>query len=541
MPYLITKKTFKEKKTVGMFDPRLHESGIPLDVTGNKVSLSPNDQHAMVLGSSGRGKTRRALYPSVVLSARAGHSLIVLDPKGEIFRSTAEEVRKCGHSIRVLDLRNPDCGDRWSPFTLVQRYWDSGNKARATLLLKDITELATSEIASARDGYWQMAAQDTIIGFALLLLERRKPLTFANIHSLLNAFYSDESARDEFKNNLDRNADSYRRLATLVNLDTPVTMSCVVSETNSAIARYCDQADVRDLLIGGDYDLTDIGRTPTAYYIVVPDESTALHPIAGLLISQSYSELINYADSREENTLPLRVDYVIDEFGSVPMSDWCAKLTAARSRGIRFVLALQTMDQLTARFGEHPARTILSNCRTVEYLGGRDMKLMRLLEALSGHTTDRNGFDHPQLPVEEMSGMEMGQVIILDDSGKPRHGFLPEWSAWKITTKADLTSTRREFLPEEPVTIDEFINDPYPNGSSGGNGIDISKFSASERVDLLNQLCPPLSEEEQSLLSRVFSQQEEKLQMVIDELEETKSDPTDPEQVTFDNDDEFPF
>lgn len=542
MPYMIKKKTFSSTSTVGMFDPRLRESGIPLNVHGERVCLSPQDQHCMVIGSSGRGKTRRALYPSVVLSARAGHSMIILDPKGELYRNTAEEVRRCGHDIRVLNLRNPDCGDRWSPLTLVQQYWTEGRKSHATILLKDIAELVTADISSVRDGYWKQAATDTIIGFSLLLLERGKMLTFDRIQRLVNEFFQgDNEDRDSFRNSLDPSADSYRRICTLTNLDTDVTLSCVVSETNSSISRFCDQRDVRDLLLGGDYDLTEIGRKPTAYYLIVPDDSTALHPLAALFISQSYSELIHYADSSESNTLPVRVDYIIDEFGSVPTSDWCAKLTAARSRGIRFVLALQTFDQLIARFGEHGAYTILSNCRTIEYLGGKDLRMMKLFENLSGRTIDRNGYEHPKLSIEDMAGMEMGQTIILDDSGKPRQGYLPEWKTWMVTAKADLSSTRRGFLPEEPISIGEFISDPFSSGSSGGNGIDISKLSASERIDLLNQLCPPPTKEEQELLARLFPQQEENLRQSIDEFEKTKSDPMDPEIVNFDDNDELPF
>jgi hypothetical protein len=504
VPYRIMKReAWKPGQMVGLFDQRVPSPGIPLDVHDGKVSVSPMDQHAMIVGSSGRGKTRRAIYPSVILSARAGHSMIIVDPKGEIYRHTATEVRKCGLNVKVLNLREPGCGDRWSPFTLVQQCWNVGNRSRATMLIKDIAEIVTSDIASERDRYWKMAAMDTIVGFALFLLERGTELTFSNIHHLVNQYFSERDLRDTFRGILDHSSDSYRRLTTLTGLDTEVTLSCVVSETNSALARYCDQADVRDLLLGSDSDMTEIGRTPTAYYIVVPDESTAMHPIAGLFISQSYSELIRYADIREENTLPLRVDYVIDEFGSIPGDDWCSKLTAARSRGIRFTLALQTLDQLYARYGEHAAKTILSNCRTVEYMGGRDFKIMRMMEDLSGKRVDQNGYEHPRLSMEQMSGMEMGQVIILDDSGKPRRGNLPDWSAWGITARADLSSTKREIQPEKPISIEDYISDPVSD-SSGGNGIDVSRLSPQEKTELLMQLCPPPTAEEQALLNRLF-------------------------------------
>lgn len=528
MPYILKKKSTCPEITVGMHDRCISEPGIPLDVKGDKVSISPRDQHCMIIGSSGRGKTRRAVFPSVVLSARAGHSIICLDPKGECYRNTAEEVRRCGHEIRILNLRNPICGNRWSPLTLVQRYWNAGNRSHAIMLLKDIAEMITADIASTRDGFWHMAAADAFMGFSLLLLEHGQKLTFDQVHYLVNDYFrSTPDQRETFRNSLDTTADSYRRITTLTNLDADTTLSCVVSEFNSSIGRFADQKDVRDLLLGSDYDLTNIGRSPIAYYVIVPDESTVLHPIAGLFIAQSYSELIHYADSREENTLPICVDYYIDEFGSIPGSDWPSKLTAARSRGIRFTLAIQTSDQLTARFGEHAGRVILSNCRTVEYLGGRDMRFMRLLEDLSGHTTDKNGFEHPKLSVEDMAGMEMGQTIILDDSGIPRYGFLPDWEVWGIRTKANLSETAREYEPVGTLDLQWFCPEPFSGTDSRETGVDVGDLSEEEKLEVLENLYPASEEAKRN----------------IDEIEKLFSKLADPPEPTegFDNDDELPF
>ena len=73
-------------------------SGIPLDMRDGKVSISAPEHHCLVCGTSGRGKTRRVLYPTAILSARSGHSVIAVDPKGELYRHTANEIRRCGHN-----------------------------------------------------------------------------------------------------------------------------------------------------------------------------------------------------------------------------------------------------------------------------------------------------------------------------------------------------------------------------------------------------------------------------------------------------------
>ena len=105
MPYIFKKKETGAKTTVSMSAGRIAEPGIPLDVHGDVVEISDPEQHAMVIAASGRGKTRRILFPAVVLAARAGRSLVINDPKAEIYRATSNEVRRCGYEVRVAQLK----------------------------------------------------------------------------------------------------------------------------------------------------------------------------------------------------------------------------------------------------------------------------------------------------------------------------------------------------------------------------------------------------------------------------------------------------
>ena len=511
MPYRIIKREKKPGLTVGLFDTRIPKPGIPLEVGREKVLLSQPENHCLVMGATGRGKTRRVIFPSVILAARAGQSLIVLDPKGEIYRNTAEEVRKCGHEVKVLNLRSPLCGDRWSPLSLVESYYKAGDKSRAVLLLKEVADIVIQSIASSRDRYWEEAAKDTFLGFSLLCLENDRKLTFDGVYGLVNEyFHATDSEKENFRSNLNSLADSYHRISTLVNLRTDVTSSCVVSEFNSAIGRFADQEDVRDLLHESDFDLADIGKSLTALYIVIPDESTTLHMIAGLFISQSYCELVHHADSREENRLQIGVTYVIDEFGTIPGNDWPSKLTAARSRGIRFVLALQTVDQLSLRFGEHGAHTIISNCRTIEYLGGKDIGMMAFISELSGEVTE-NGFRRPRMTVDGLATMETGQAVVISDGERPRMTNLPDWSAWRIESRAELSQKKREVLPVEKPFLCQFIDQPDEDCEGGicpaeSTAVTIreilDRLTSEDGMKLLDELCPPLSPEEQEQAER---------------------------------------
>lgn len=457
-----TARFWKNHRSVNMEDTKLKYSGIPLDVKDGKVAFSEPETHCMVCGVSGRGKTRRELYPTVILSARAGRSFVIADMKGEIYRHTAAEVSLCGHDIRVINLRTPSKGDRFNPFALVQSYWDNGDRSRAMILLKDICSLVTSKVHSERDKFWEIAAMDAIMGFALLLLDREAPLTFDNIHSLFNQYFACKDSRTEFNKAFNKvDAEAIRRLATVANLESDVTLSCIVSEVNSSLSCYIDQPDIRDLLSGSDFELTDIGRRPTAVYFICPDESTSLYGIASLFVEQSYSELIRYADEREDNRLPVKVDFILDEFGAFVGSDWPSKLTAARSRGIRFILAIQSMSQIVARYGENGARTIMANCRTLVYMGGRDIRLMSEISTLSGYKEDpHTGLEKPVLSLNDLMNLKTGEIVVLDDSGLSYIGHVPDWLEWNIRDKARLADKKRRFIPDDPVDLKKLLGIP---------------------------------------------------------------------------------
>lgn len=430
-------------------------SGIPLDVDGGYVYTSDVETHCMVCGASGRGKTRRVIYPFVVMSARAGRSLVIADMKGEIHRNTAAEVKRCGHDVKVINLRRPLVGDRYSPLALIQNYWNAGERNRAMVHLKDIANILACGVSSAKDRFWENASMDVFIGFSLLLLESGYRLSFDSVHSLANQCLSSEDNRKMLLDCLGDGSEAKRRLSTILCLeDSKTTLSCIGGTFNAMLSKYIDQEEVRDLLYDTDITFTDIGCKPTAVYLICPDESTVLYPIASLFVEQCYSELIDYADSREDNVLPVKVDFALDEFGSFVGSDWPSKLTAARSRGIRFVLALQSMSQLSDRYGVFGARTIMTNCRTLLFMGGRDIQTLSEISALSGERIDSyTGMSMPAISVTDMNRLETGDVIVLDDFGRPYVGHLPDWSFWNVNWNANLSLRTRSMTKAEHVDL----------------------------------------------------------------------------------------
>lgn len=428
---------------VTMSAEKLSESGIPLNVKDGRVLISPPEHHCMIYGVSGKGKTRRILYPTVTMSARAGHSMIIADCKGEIYRHTASELKKCGVDTKVINLRTPMYGNRYNPFALVERAYKAGNKPRAAMLLRDLAEIITGGFKADKDAYWQLAACDAFVGFAQLLLEKGYHLDFGSIHAIVEDYIASEY-KHVIKRVINKDCkESKRRLSTVTSLVADTTLGCVISELEAALTTYTTQEDVCDLLSESEIDITDLVTRPTAVFLICPDESVALYPIASVFIAQAYAEMLRIADTREDGKLPIKIDYILDEFGNFTGSDWAAKLTAARSRGIRFILALQTLSQLVDRYGASDASTLTSNCRTLVYMGGRDIELMHQIDTFNGEASGIMG----------LATLQPGNIVVLGDSGIPTRGYLPDWSEWNVTEKARLMSTKRQLKKRDYPTL----------------------------------------------------------------------------------------
>lgn len=116
-----------------------------------------------------------------------------------------------------------------------------------------------------------------------------------------------------------------------------------------------------------DFELDDIGKKKTVVFLIIPDEKESRHDLASLFVEQCYQSLINTAQSLSSGKLPIRVNFILDEFSSVPSINMSSKITVSRSRNIRFVLIIQDFDLLKEKYKEQ-AGTIKSNCTNWIYL-----------------------------------------------------------------------------------------------------------------------------------------------------------------------------
>ena len=147
------------------------KAGIPLICDGKSMWIDTGEDHYIIVGSTGSGKTQIGSLPMINLMARAGESIIVTDPKGELYESTANLLKENGYNIVVLNFREPQKGNSWNPMALPYKLYKEGNTDKAIELLDDLALNILYEEKSSGDPFWEKTGADYFTGLALGLFE----------------------------------------------------------------------------------------------------------------------------------------------------------------------------------------------------------------------------------------------------------------------------------------------------------------------------------------------------------------------------------
>ena len=115
-------------------------AGIPIIMNEKEAWVDDGGYHNLVIGSTGAGKTQTTVLPMVQLLCKHDESMIITDPKGEIFEDTSEMLKDLGYNIVLLNFRDPQQGNSWNPMSLPYSFYKNGNQDKANELLDDLAK-----------------------------------------------------------------------------------------------------------------------------------------------------------------------------------------------------------------------------------------------------------------------------------------------------------------------------------------------------------------------------------------------------------------
>ncbi|MBR2868301.1 MAG: type IV secretory system conjugative DNA transfer family protein [Clostridia bacterium] len=400
---------------INLYNDKYPGAGIPIISDGHEAYVDSKDTHTLIFGATGSKKTRLFCMPTINFFIKAGESFVATDPKGELYDRTAGLAKANGYKTVVINFREIGKGDMWNPLSIPYELYNSGKKDEAVALLNDFVRMiASPQLESTNDAFWPEMASSLALANLLLLMEAATPEE-ANVASLATLCTNASSKRlsDLCKNmRTDTIAGvNYKSVFT----SPERTLQSILAVLFGMVRIFITQRNLNNMLSGSTIDISRFGREKTAVYLIIPDEKSTYHFLVTTFIKQAYEMLISEAQKEKNRMLPVRVNFVLDEFCNLPkIPDMPSMISAARSRNMRYFLVAQSLHQLKGRYGED-ADTIKGNCENWVFLTSKELDLLNEISDLCGSYHTANGTERKLISVSELQRLdkEKGEALIM--------------------------------------------------------------------------------------------------------------------------------
>ena len=456
--------------------------------------------HYVLIGSTGSGKSITVSIPMCIqfATAKEKHSVVLTDPKAELFKTTGKIFEENGYNVVTIDFRNPTKSskinimqpiiDEWKEhciydknmmfflsyfiksnkiliekmfsnkkyqeqiidkYKLVdyiieviknnqeelekniknKKYFDnysymeytseklkeylnnlsnleildkikemqnnsSNHQAEANLLVISLANLIFTEKES-KDPFWINSSKQLFIGLAGIFLEDYKKglidenkINIASIKKFQNSSLIKENQM-YLQRNL--NARSYGNLSkdylTSILSSAENTYKSVTAVFGEKMSIF-DDLNVENVTSISEFNFTDVGRKPTALYIIVPDEDKSYYQLVTIILGMLIKDLSKFANMPENNgMLPVKVEWILEEFANMPpINDIHVSVSVARSRGMRYIFFIQSFAQLDQIYGKEMASIIIDNSALC-YLKTNSVECAQIIEKKLGRGT----------------------------------------------------------------------------------------------------------------------------------------------------------
>ena len=410
-----------ELEQVPILQKNSKAAGIPLILNEQEMWVDNGEYHSLIIGATGSGKTQGVVFPQVHSLSKARESMIITDPKGEIYEKTSMMLRDRGYQILLLNFRDPQNGSAWNPLTMPYRMYKSGNQDKAIELLDDLAlNILYDESNKNADPFWEKTSADYFSGVALGLFEDAKEEEI-NINSISLATtvgeekFGGSTYIKEYFDAKDPSSAAAINASSTITAPTE-TKGSILSVFKQKVKLFASRDNLSEMLSYSSIDLESIGEKPTAVFIVIQDEKKTYHSLVTILLKQIYETLISTAQ-KHGGKLPVRTNFILDEFANMPpLKDVTTMITAARSRLIRFTMIIQNFAQLDSVYGKEDAETIRGNCGNIIYLITTELKALEEISKMCGEVKskkDDKTASTPLVTVSDLQRMKQYETVIL--------------------------------------------------------------------------------------------------------------------------------
>mgnify|MGYP003571280605 CR=1 FL=1 len=371
---------------------KVKKDGVPvmaqIDAKGKDMDIYFNSPcHSIIIGSTGSGKTTTFVNPMIQLigASAAGSSMIMTDPKGELFSLHSGFLKERGYDVKVIDLRDTYSSYRWNPLDSIwDHYQDYVNANKNVFLHKEAFDAGKFAAADAADTFeggkpWYVfenkaySSMETLKTAIKVYKKRTFDEVYEDLNDLVSALVPVENEKDPMWEKGARAITLATLLAMLEDSEDPrlgmvkekfnfFNLAKILQNSNKdyyELRRYfagrnplskalslskqvCDAAEstrasymsivyekltmfndsgICALTSASDFVPENLADRPTALFLKIPDEKDTRYNLAAIFMLSIYKALIKIASSYEDLSLPRNVYYILDEFANMPKID----------------------------------------------------------------------------------------------------------------------------------------------------------------------------------------------------------------------------
>ena len=317
-----------------------------------------------VYGASGSKKTRAFCMNMILQSVARRHSLIICDPKSELYEKSSEYLRDQGYTVKVFNLVTPASSDSWNCLAEI-----NGQELMAQLFC----DVIIKNTGSAKGDHFWDNAEMNLLKALVLYVERGYPKEKKNIGEVYKLLTM--SSEKELNALFDVLPVSHPAKApySIFKQSGESVRGGVIIGLGSRLQVF-QNSDIREITGHTEIDLELPGKQPCAYFCITSDQDSTFDFLSSLFLSFVFIRLVRYADQKcPGGALPVPVHVLGEELcacGVIP--DLSRKISVIRSRNISMSCVFQNLAGLQNRYPLNQWQEILGNCDVTLFLGCTD-------------------------------------------------------------------------------------------------------------------------------------------------------------------------
>ena len=332
-----------------------------------------------VYGASGSKKTRAFCMNMILQSAARRSSLVICDPKSELYEKSSAYLRDQGYTVKVFNLVTPAASDSWNCLSEIE-----GQELMAQLFCDVIIKNTGSERG---DHFWDNAELN-LLKALVLYVERGYPPEKRNIGEVYQLLaMSSEKELNAIFDVLDISHPAKAPYSIFKQSSESVRGGVIIG-LGSRLQVFQNK-DIRNITGYDEIDLELPGKQPCAYYCITSDQDSTFDFLSSLFLSFIFIKLVRYADQKcPGGALPVPVHVLGEELcacGVIP--DLSRKISVIRSRNISMSCVFQNLAGLQNRYPQNQWQEILGNCDITLFLGCTDALTAQFISDRTGEAS----------------------------------------------------------------------------------------------------------------------------------------------------------